>query len=47
MAERIVMALIVNKEHFFPDLKVVHLKWSVKKEITLGRLIKNLKRLIR
>ena len=47
MAERIVMALIVNKENFFPDLKVVHLKWSVKKEITLERLVKNIKRLTR
>ena len=42
LAERIVMALIVNKEHFFPGLEIVHVKWSVKKEKGLKRLLRKL-----
>lgn len=37
LAERIVMALIVNKEHFFSELDIVPVKWSVKKEPLLKR----------
>ncbi len=38
LGERIVMALIVNKEHFFPGIDVVPLKWSVKKKPLLKKL---------
>lgn len=40
LAERIITALIVNKEHFFPELKIVPLKWAVKKPSLLQRLLK-------
>lgn len=42
LAERIVMALIVNKEHFFPGLEIVPVKWSVKKENAFKRLYRKL-----
>ena len=42
LAERIVMALIVNKEHFFPGLEIVPVKWAVKKENAFKRLYRKL-----
>jgi len=31
LAERLVTALIINKEYFFPELKMAQLRWAVKK----------------
>lgn len=47
LAERIIMALIEEKELISPGMNVVPLKWSVKKEITLERFAKNVKRLFK
>ena len=38
LGERVVAALIENREHFFPELNVVPLKWRVKKKSVLRRL---------
>lgn len=40
LAERIITALIVNKEYFFPELNITPLKWRVKKPNILQRLLK-------
>jgi len=31
LAERIITALVVNNEYFFPELNIIPFKWSVKK----------------
>ena len=40
LAERIITALVVNKEYFFPELNIVPLKWSVKKPSVFERIFK-------
>ena len=43
VAERVVTALIVNREHFFPDMKIETIKWAVKKPHFIKRLLFNKK----
>ncbi len=38
MGERIVTSLIVNREHFFPGLKIKPLKWGVTKKTFIQKL---------
>ena len=43
VSERVLTALIVNKEHFFPDVEFSRLKWAVKKPPLLMRALFNKK----
>jgi len=43
VSERVLTALIVNKEHFFPDVEFNRLKWAVKKPPLLMRALFNKK----
>jgi len=38
MGERIVTSLIANKAHFFPDLKIVPVEWSLRKKTLIQKL---------
>jgi len=38
IGERVVTALIENREHFFVDLKIIPLKWALKKKTVFQRL---------
>ena len=44
VAERVVMALIVNKDYFFPELKIEPLKWKAQKPSVLKKLFKGQKK---